>query len=110
MRAAWYPSDHGTSRIRIEGVESLRPLDHSVIADRIEAGTFLVAGALWFVVGTLYGAVDAGVGGLIFGWIYNWIAARGAARLTVPPYEDIRRVLRARALGLPEGDVTTLEE
>jgi hypothetical protein len=30
------------------------------------------------VVGTLYGVVDAGFGGLIFGWIYNWIAARGA--------------------------------
>ena len=36
----------GTDEIRIEGVERLRPLDHSVIADRIEAGTFLVAGAL----------------------------------------------------------------
>jgi UDP-N-acetylglucosamine 1-carboxyvinyltransferase len=36
----------GTDEIRIEGVESLRPLDHSVIPDRIEAGTFLVAGAL----------------------------------------------------------------
>jgi UDP-N-acetylglucosamine 1-carboxyvinyltransferase len=36
----------GTHRIEIEGVESLRPLDHDVIPDRIEAGTFLVAGAL----------------------------------------------------------------
>jgi UDP-N-acetylglucosamine 1-carboxyvinyltransferase len=36
----------GTDEIRIEGVESLRPLDHTVIPDRIEAGTFLVAGAL----------------------------------------------------------------
>lgn len=36
----------GTDEIRIEGVRSLRPLDHTVIADRIEAGTFLVAGAL----------------------------------------------------------------
>jgi UDP-N-acetylglucosamine 1-carboxyvinyltransferase len=36
----------GTDEIRIEGVARLRPLDHSVIADRIEAGTFLVAGAL----------------------------------------------------------------
>ena len=30
------------------------------------------------IVGTLYGVVDAGFGGLIFGWIYNWIAARSA--------------------------------
>jgi UDP-N-acetylglucosamine 1-carboxyvinyltransferase len=36
----------GTDEIRIDGVDSLRPLDHSVIPDRIEAGTFLVAGAL----------------------------------------------------------------
>jgi hypothetical protein len=36
----------GTDEIRIEGVTSLRPLDHTVIPDRIEAGTFLVAGAL----------------------------------------------------------------
>jgi UDP-N-acetylglucosamine 1-carboxyvinyltransferase len=36
----------GTAQIRIEGVERLRPLTHRVIADRIEAGTLLVAGAL----------------------------------------------------------------
>ncbi|HEY7724314.1 MAG TPA: UDP-N-acetylglucosamine 1-carboxyvinyltransferase [Anaeromyxobacteraceae bacterium] len=36
----------GTSEIRVEGVERLRPLDHAVIPDRIEAGTLLVAGAL----------------------------------------------------------------
>jgi UDP-N-acetylglucosamine 1-carboxyvinyltransferase len=36
----------GTAVIRIEGVEQLRPLRHDVIADRIEAGTLLVAGAL----------------------------------------------------------------
>jgi UDP-N-acetylglucosamine 1-carboxyvinyltransferase len=36
----------GQDEIRIEGVERLRPIDHAVIADRIEAGTFLVAGAL----------------------------------------------------------------
>jgi UDP-N-acetylglucosamine 1-carboxyvinyltransferase len=36
----------GTDEIWMEGVESLRPLDHTVISDRIEAGTFLVAGAL----------------------------------------------------------------
>ncbi len=36
----------GTDEIRVVGVESLRPVTHTVIADRIEAGTFLVAGAL----------------------------------------------------------------
>lgn len=36
----------GTPTITIEGVDGLRPADHAVIGDRIEAGTFLVAGAL----------------------------------------------------------------
>jgi len=34
---------HGTSRIRIQGVESLHGCTHEVVADRIEAGTFLCA-------------------------------------------------------------------
>ncbi len=36
----------GTSEIAVDGVERLRPLDWTVIPDRIEAGTLLVAGAL----------------------------------------------------------------
>lgn len=39
-------SGHGTSVIRIEGVEKLVPAEHVVIADRIEAGTLLIAGAI----------------------------------------------------------------
>ncbi len=34
---------HGTSRIRIQGVEALHGCKHQVVADRIEAGTFLCA-------------------------------------------------------------------
>ena len=34
---------HGTSRIRIQGVEQLHGCHHQVVADRIEAGTFLCA-------------------------------------------------------------------
>ena len=34
---------HGSSRIRIQGVERLRGCEHEVVADRIEAGTFLCA-------------------------------------------------------------------
>ena len=34
---------HGTSRIRIQGVPHLRGCTHQVVADRIEAGTFLCA-------------------------------------------------------------------
>jgi UDP-N-acetylglucosamine 1-carboxyvinyltransferase len=36
---------HGTSRIRILGVEKLHGCTHQVVADRIEAGTFLCAAA-----------------------------------------------------------------
>jgi len=34
---------HGTRRIEIEGVEHLGPVEHTVIPDRIEAGTYMVA-------------------------------------------------------------------
>jgi len=36
----------GTSTIRVKGVARLRGAEHTIIADRIEAGTFLVAGAI----------------------------------------------------------------
>ena len=36
----------GTSVITVEGVDELAPTSHEVVGDRIEAGTFLVAGAL----------------------------------------------------------------
>src|ERR1700690_145045 len=36
----------GTRTIRVQGVEKLHGATHSVIPDRIEAGTFLVAGAI----------------------------------------------------------------
>jgi UDP-N-acetylglucosamine 1-carboxyvinyltransferase len=37
---------HGTPTIRVQGVERLHAATHTVIPDRIEAGTFLVAGAI----------------------------------------------------------------
>lgn len=36
----------GTGTIRIEGVEALRGVQHHIIPDRIEAGTFMVAAAI----------------------------------------------------------------
>jgi UDP-N-acetylglucosamine 1-carboxyvinyltransferase len=36
----------GTSTIRIQGVERLGGAEHEIIPDRIEAGTFLIAGAI----------------------------------------------------------------
>jgi len=55
----------GTQQIRIDGVASLRPLDHDVIADRIEAGTFLVAGALAGNDVTVVGAAPAHLESLV---------------------------------------------
>jgi UDP-N-acetylglucosamine 1-carboxyvinyltransferase len=37
---------HGTSVIKIEGVQKLSPARHSIMPDRIEAGTLLIAGAI----------------------------------------------------------------
>ncbi len=36
----------GTERIEIEGVKKLKPVTYTVMPDRIEAGTFLIAGAI----------------------------------------------------------------
>jgi UDP-N-acetylglucosamine 1-carboxyvinyltransferase len=36
----------GTSAIHVEGVSKLHGTEHTIIADRIEAGTFLIAGAM----------------------------------------------------------------
>lgn len=36
----------GTGTIRIEGVDKLYGANHSIIPDRIEAGTFMVAAAI----------------------------------------------------------------
>lgn len=39
-------SGHGTSVIKITGVEKLTPARHTIMPDRIEAGTLLIAGAI----------------------------------------------------------------
>ncbi len=36
----------GTSRVTVHGVTELRPAEHTVVGDRVEAGTFLIAGAV----------------------------------------------------------------
>jgi UDP-N-acetylglucosamine 1-carboxyvinyltransferase len=36
----------GTDRVIIEGVDELHPIEHAIIPDRIEAGTFMVAAAV----------------------------------------------------------------
>ena len=56
-------SGDGTSVIEIEGVEALGPMDHEVMPDRIEAGTYMAAAALTHgdvrLVGARLGDLDA---------------------------------------------------
>src|SRR5439155_16406963 len=55
----------GTATVRIQGVERLRGAEHAIIADRIEAGTFLVAAAITGGDLTVTGCVPEHNGALI---------------------------------------------
>ena len=55
----------GTERITIEGVKKLTPVTYSIMADRIEAGTFLLAGAITRGDVTLTDCVPEHIGSLI---------------------------------------------
>jgi UDP-N-acetylglucosamine 1-carboxyvinyltransferase len=55
----------GTDTIVINGVESLRPAHHTVIPDRIEAGTFMIAAAMTKGDITIYSCRPSHLGALI---------------------------------------------
>jgi len=55
----------GTSTIRIQGVEKLGGAEHEIIPDRIEAGTFLIAGAITGGDVTITGCNPEHVGALV---------------------------------------------
>ncbi|MGI8744751.1 MAG: UDP-N-acetylglucosamine 1-carboxyvinyltransferase [Bryobacteraceae bacterium] len=55
----------GTSIIRIEGVPELHGAQHTIIPDRIEAGTFLIGGAMTRGDLTVRGCIPEHVGALI---------------------------------------------
>lgn len=57
---------HGTSIMKIEGVEKLKPAVHSVMPDRIEAGTLLIAGAITGGEVTVEKCVPAHLDALLF--------------------------------------------
>jgi UDP-N-acetylglucosamine 1-carboxyvinyltransferase len=90
----------GTSTIRIEGVEQLHGAEHSIIPDRIEAGTFLVAGAITGGDLTITGCIPEHNAALI-----TKLQAAGAEVTEVSA-----STLRVRAPGgLRSADVTTEE-
>ena len=83
----------GTHAIRVQGVEKLHGARHRIIPDRIEAGTFIVAGALAggrLMNGLLYGvrAADPVVIGMaiatlaIVGFLAIVIPARRATKVS----------------------------
>jgi UDP-N-acetylglucosamine 1-carboxyvinyltransferase len=55
----------GTSTIRVEGVSKLHGATHEIIADRIEAGTFIIAGAITNGELSVTGCVPDHLGALI---------------------------------------------
>jgi UDP-N-acetylglucosamine 1-carboxyvinyltransferase len=90
----------GTSEIRIQGVERLGGAEHTIIPDRIEAGTFVIAGLITGGDVTVTGCVPEHIGALI-----DKLQSAGASiEITAPD------TLRASASGrLKSVDMTTEE-
>ncbi len=90
----------GTSTIRVQGVPKLHGADHTIIPDRIEAGTFLVAGAITggdvVVTGCIPEHISALIDKLKSAGVEVTEAGPGALR--------VRRVSRLRSV-----DATTAE-
>jgi UDP-N-acetylglucosamine 1-carboxyvinyltransferase len=90
----------GTSTIRIEGVEALHGAAHVIIPDRIEAGTFLIAGAITGGDVSITGCMPEHIGALVSK------LQQAGAEVTQPD----AATLRVRGAGrLRSVDVTTEE-
>jgi len=90
----------GTSTISIQGVEALHGAEHAIIPDRIEAGTFLIAGAITGGDVTVTGCVPEHIGALVSR------LQQAGAEVTQPD----GATLRVRGAGrLRSVDVTTEE-
>ncbi len=90
----------GTSTIRVQGVEKLGGAEHTIIPDRIEAGTFLIGGVLTRGDLTVRGCVPEHLGALI-----AKLQQAGAEVTEVAP-----DALRVRVTGrLKNVDITTEE-
>jgi UDP-N-acetylglucosamine 1-carboxyvinyltransferase len=89
----------GTSTIQVQGVERLSGAEHAIIPDRIEAGTFLLAGAISNGDLTVTDCVPEHVGALL-------IKMRQAGA----EVEDLGDALRVRCPGRPRAVDMTTEE
>ena len=90
----------GSSTIRIQGVGHLRGADHTIIPDRIEAGTFLVAGAIT--------GGDLHVTGCVPEHVAALVTKLQAAGAEVAELDGSTLHVRARG-GLRSADVSTTE-
>ncbi len=74
----------GSSIIRIEGVDRLRPAEHTVIPDRIEVGTLMIAGAISGGEVTVTGCIPMDVDALVLKLIESGFRAeKGKDHVTV---------------------------
>jgi UDP-N-acetylglucosamine 1-carboxyvinyltransferase len=90
----------GSSTIRVQGVDELRGAEHAIIADRIEAGTFLLAAAITHGDVVVTGCVPEHLAALVVKM------QRAGAEIT----EDSPTSLRVRCGQRPKAvDVTTEE-
>ena len=90
----------GTSTIRVQGVDELHGAEHAIIADRIEAGTFLLAGAITHGDVTVTGCEPEHLAGLLVKML------RAGAGVTVESPTSLRVRCEKRPSAV---DVTTEE-
>jgi UDP-N-acetylglucosamine 1-carboxyvinyltransferase len=90
----------GTSRIRVQGVSELHGATHEIIADRIEAGTFVLAGAITGGDLKVTGCVVDHLGAL------TEKLSEAGVRVTIP---DAHTIHIQRDGGLRPVDMTTQE-
>ncbi|TFB19259.1 UDP-N-acetylglucosamine 1-carboxyvinyltransferase [Filobacillus milosensis] len=88
----------GTETIRIEGVPTLKGVEHNIIPDRIEAGTFMVAAAIT--------GGDVVVEGAIPDHLRSLIAKMREMNVHIEEYEDSVRVVGTELL--KPADIKTL--
>ena len=91
----------GTSVIRVEGVRKLHGATHEIIADRIEAGTFVIAAAITGSELCITGCVPEHLAALI--------AKLGEAGVTVTQVDDTTLCVQKREAPLRPADMITEE-
>lgn len=91
----------GTGEIRVKGVSKLKGAEHQIIPDRIEAGTFVIAGAITGSELTVTGCEPAHLGALI--------AKLAEANITVTVVDDTTLRVEKPDGPLRHADMTTEE-